>query len=643
MPIPDTGGCRPADLVAAQPNRRAADPPSGETALRASHRFLEIANRHNAMQALLEEFVEEVIRHTGCEAVGIRILDAEGRIPYRAYRGFSQAFFESENCLDLASGRGMCVQVADPTRLRPPFYRGGTFCVDSTTRFLSQRSGCEQQMLRSVCHAQGYETLALVPISLGGRVLGLIHIADPAEDRLPPGMLRQIEEMAMHVGAAITRISAQEALRQAYADLEARVAERTEALTRANLKLRREIDERKKTEAAFRLNEARLETLYRLSQMEQASVQEVCDFAVEEGVALTQSQFGYLFFMNPEETVLTVYAWCRASLAICTVEGMPTVYRVEDTGLWGEAVRQRRPVITNDYEAPNPFRKGYPAGHVPVRRHMNIPVFDSSRIVAVAGVANKKDPYVEDDVRQLQLLMEGMWRFVQKKRAQAALAASEEKLRFLTTQLLNAQEKERKRISIELHDELGQALLTLKLQLRALQQRLRKDQLGLKTDFELVFRHINSVTENVRRMSKELSPSILEDLGLVAALRWLVKSTGKYYYIDIACDVDAIDQTFSGNAELLLFRIFQEALTNIAKHSRARSASISARKGNGAVAIAISDTGRGFDLKSVAAHKSADRGLGLAAMDERVRMLGGELEIRSRENQGTRISIRLPV
>jgi signal transduction histidine kinase len=519
----------------------------------------------------------------------------------------------------------------------------GAFLVNSTSRFLSGLTACERQAMRNVCHAQGYETLALVPIWLGRDILGLIHIADRRENMLPEDMLGQLQEVAMQIGAAITRISAQEALRQAYGQLEERIAERTAELTAANRSLQRENEERRRTEAALKLNEARLEALYRLSQMDRATVQEVCDFAVEEGVRLTQSRFGYLFFMNREETVLTVHSWCRASLAVCKVTGMPRVYAVRETGLWGEAVRQRRPIITNDYGAPNPMKRGYPDGHVPIFRHMNIPVFENDRIVAVAGVANKASDYVDDDVRQLQVLMKGMWRLVQRKRSQDAMAASEDKLRTLTTQLLNAQEKERKRISIELHDELGQALLTLKLQLRALQQRLRDDQAAMKADFELVFMHINAVTENVRRMSKELSPSILEDLGLVAALNWLVKRVGKHHCIDIDCDAEAIDGIFGAEAELLLFRIFQEALTNIAKHARARQAAITAKRSNGGIIITIEDTGIGFDVESKTNLKSTDRGLGLAAMDERVRMLGGTMDIRSRRAEGTRIRIGIPL
>ncbi|MBI4643150.1 MAG: PAS domain S-box protein, partial [Deltaproteobacteria bacterium] len=100
------------------------------------------------------------------------------------------------------------------------------------------------------------------------------------------------------------------------------------------------------------------------------------------------------------------------------------LYPVETTGLWGEAVRQRQAVITNDYAAANPWKKGYPEGHVKIVRHMNVPIFDNHKIVIVAGVGNKPSDYDESDVRQLSLLMEGMWRIVQRKQAEDKLEQS---------------------------------------------------------------------------------------------------------------------------------------------------------------------------------------------------------------------------
>jgi PAS domain S-box-containing protein len=192
----------------------------------------------------------------------------------------------------------------------------------------------------------------------------------------------------------------------------------------------------KSSEGALRLNELRLEALWKLGQMTEAAMREITDYVLEEAVNLTNSQIGYLAFANEDETVLTMYAWSKAAQDQCAILDQPIQYPVKTTGLWGEAVRQRRPIITNDYAAPNPYKKGYPEGHVALRRHLNIPVFDGSHIVAVAGVGNKVEPYEESDVRQLTLLMEGMWRLVKRKRAEESMSQEIERMHQLQTNLI---------------------------------------------------------------------------------------------------------------------------------------------------------------------------------------------------------------
>lgn len=185
---------------------------------------------------------------------------------------------------------------------------------------------------------------------------------------------------------------------------------------------------RQRDSEALRLDESRLETLIHLGQMQDRPFQEIVNFALEEAVRLTRSQVGYLAFVNDSETHLTRYAWSLQTMQLCGIDNPPLIYEVEKTGLWGEAFRQRRPVITNDYAAPHPAKKGLPEGHVPIHRHLNIPVFEGSHIVAVAGVGNKQDPYDDADVRQLTLLMDGMWKLIQRKKADEALAAEKERL-----------------------------------------------------------------------------------------------------------------------------------------------------------------------------------------------------------------------
>jgi signal transduction histidine kinase/CheY-like chemotaxis protein len=136
---------------------------------------------------------------------------------------------------------------------------------------------------------------------------------------------------------------------------------------------------------------------------------------------LTCSKLGYLGLMNEDESEMHVQFWSREAMAECKVPGAPLIFPLENAGLWGEVIRQRRPIITNDYRAPNPWKKGTPQGHVKLIRHMNLPVIVDDKIVLVAGVGNKEEDYNEDDTKQLSLLMEGMWWLIERKRSEEEL------------------------------------------------------------------------------------------------------------------------------------------------------------------------------------------------------------------------------
>jgi PAS domain S-box-containing protein len=177
------------------------------------------------------------------------------------------------------------------------------------------------------------------------------------------------------------------------------------------------------------LNEPRLDALLRLSQMSEKSLQEVLDFGLEEAIRLTDSKIGYIYFYDEQSEIFTLYSWSSSVMQQCTITEKQTTYELQKTGLWGEAVRQRKPIITNDYSAPNRLKKGYPEGHVHLTRHMNLPVFMGGKIVSVIGVGNRETDYAEVDVAQLQLFMEGLWNIVEKKRIEDELRKSEEKFR----------------------------------------------------------------------------------------------------------------------------------------------------------------------------------------------------------------------
>ena len=163
------------------------------------------------------------------------------------------------------------------------------------------------------------------------------------------------------------------------------------------------------------LNEMRLEALLKLYQMQDSPMHEIAEYAIQKAAELTNSTTGYLEFLNEDENLLETYHWPNDSEAnISSGEG-PFVHPLKSTGFWGEAIRERRPMIVNTQYGSDAVDNIYPGKKERMFRHITIPVFENEQIVAVASVANKTKDYDESDVRQLTLLMEGMWKLVQYK------------------------------------------------------------------------------------------------------------------------------------------------------------------------------------------------------------------------------------
>jgi len=180
--------------------------------------------------------------------------------------------------------------------------------------------------------------------------------------------------------------------------------------------------EKEKDEKLLRENEARFSALYKLSQMTAAAEKEIIEFALEEGVRLTGSEIGYIHFLTNDKANADLIAWSKNVQSDCGIEN-DTHNSLDMAGLWADSARTRKAVIHNDYQAID-GKKGYPAEHINVIRHMSIPILDEGGIVLIAGVGNKKAPYDEGDVRQLELFMDGMWKMLQKKRADDFLRRS---------------------------------------------------------------------------------------------------------------------------------------------------------------------------------------------------------------------------
>ncbi len=207
----------------------------------------------------------------------------------------------------------------------------------------------------------------------------------------------------------------------------------------------RDITAQKKAEEKIKLNEIRLAGLLenvKLNEMRQAAMlklyemhelpdKEVCNFVLETSLPLTGSEIGFMGFLNDDESQMTIHAWSKSVMFQCKIHEKPIVFNIADSGLWGEAVKQRQPIIINNYKS-HTLKKGVPEGHVRIVRFMAVPLFDREKIVALAAVGNKHREYNEQDVKQLQLLVEGMWQIIKRREAERDLINQAELIKSFT-------------------------------------------------------------------------------------------------------------------------------------------------------------------------------------------------------------------
>ncbi|PKN96862.1 MAG: hypothetical protein CVU43_18515, partial [Chloroflexi bacterium HGW-Chloroflexi-5] len=207
---------------------------------------------------------------------------------------------------------------------------------------------------------------------------------------------------------------------------------------------------------------------------------------------LMASELGFIFYYSEESKQLTLSSWSKKALEICTIPVPQTVYELEKTGIWGEPVRQRKPIIINNYHTLDPLKKGYPTGHPELNKLLEIPVFIDNKIVAVVGVANKAVDYSDFDVDQLTLLMEMVWKAIERKKVIENLRISEENYRQLFNQnidgifITNSEGD-----CVDVNDS-GCSMLGYSLD-------------ELKQDYKEIFRN-DDRTIDIENVTKEISP-----------------------------------------------------------------------------------------------------------------------------------------
>ena len=295
-------------------------------------------------------------------------------------------------------------------------------------------------------------------------------------------------------------------------------------------------------------------------------------------------------------------------------------------GILGVLIDDGRPLRLRDLND-DPRAVGMPPGHPRMQSFLGVPITLDGVPFGNLYLTNKDggEDFTDEDQELVVLLA-----------AQAAVAIelSERVARDSLRRVVGAQELERRRLARELHDETGQSLTSILLGLRSLENMLTG-----KSEREAVAalrEHTVRTLQSTRRLAEELRPKALDDFGLTAALERFTSTFAASSGLEIDLAVGLDDAQLPGETATALYRIVQEALTNVVKHAEARHASILLTGKNGRVALLIEDDGRGFDLSRETA------GFGLVGMRERAELLGGTFDVESRRAGGTTIAIEVP-
>ncbi len=242
---------------------------------------------------------------------------------------------------------------------------------------------------------------------------------------------------------------------------------------------------------------------------------------------------------------------------------------------------------------------------------------------------------LEEMVRQrtaaLMLEVEG------HKRAEEALRDSEKRLKHLSSELLAAQETERRRIAGELHDSVAASLGAIIFSVEKILGQVEQDE-GIQAGLRDLISKVQQVNQETRRIMSALRPSVLDDLGIVPAINWFCREYEKTYsQIRVEKQIDVSENELSDSLKTAIYRISQEAMNNIAKHSKASLVNLSLQRRNSGLELSIVDNGQGFDLNTTR------RGLGLSTMRERTELSGGTCSIESVKGAGTTIRCSWPL
>jgi len=440
--------------------------------------------------------------------------------------------------------------------------------------------------------------------------------------------------------------------------------------------MKREIEERKRIEKALSWEADVNNALSELSRtlISASSIEEISTQVLETSKKHTTSALGFAGYIDPETGYLICPTLTRDIWESCQVKEKNIIFKTYH-GLWGWVLKNRRALLTNS-PSKDPRSAGIPEGHMPIHRFLSAPATFDNDVVGQISLANPLRGYKRRDLTlikriaaiyaiaihkkraedALQKAHDNLEKRVEertsdlkksnvhlkqeiagRKRMERALRKSEKQLRALAARIQEVQETERKHLAQELHDRVGQSLSALNLNLNIITSQLSNEsdtKIGgrLQDSMSLV----EETTVHIRDVMAELHPPVLDDYGLLAALRWYCERFSERTEIDVEVRGEEPFPRLSLIIESIFFRIAQEALTNVSKHAEANLAIVMLEDADEHLRMIVEDNGRGFKLATLNWSKEQP-GWGLTTMKERAVTLGGCVRIESEPGKGTRI------
>lgn len=346
---------------------------------------------------------------------------------------------------------------------------------------------------------------------------------------------------------------------------------------------------------------------------------------------------GWIFLLDGASMQLTTWLGLPREIGVREVElalqGCPCTVAITD----------KQSVVVAPLPERCPMREGKLNDARPIATHVTVPILARNRVLGVLSIASADaQAFSDDEVKLLEAVGQQLGVAVENARLWDDLREKERVRGQLLEKVIGAQEDERKRVARELHDDTGQAITSLMVGLRAAGD---ASEPATRTRLDALRDIAAQTLESVKRMARELRPPLLDDLGLPAALERYIASYRANYGLNADLQMTGFqnDGRLSPEIELALYRIIQESLTNIAKHARAKNASIVVERKPRSVVAIIEDDGHGFDVRAVLDSAQDENKLGLHGMRERAELVGGRLQIESAAESGSSVFVEIPI